>query len=358
MDILNLAQGLVNGSGLPMQAEPIAGPKAVTHTTQTPAAFNDALLNVIDSLMIGQGKATRDIAVSAVPLPQGSDDDEETANEPVPGDSLLRADAPQQLLEALLMTSQIPVHASAGFPGKAQPVDDVMLKNLQPQGVMQGAAKGVPMGISASLSHQYPVPSPVSPTDSAASPQPVLHSVAPALITAMVPAAQTNTFAPLPASDITATPAAAPATTTTTLKMDPEPSRWGEQLQRALGERLQVQVKQQLQHATIRLDPPDMGKIDISMQVESGRVQVQINASHAEVYRALQQTSNDLRQSLTEQHFVQVNVQVSSQSGGQQQGRGQSFTGQHNAILAGAEIATHTTESQDLRSDDSVLLTV
>ncbi len=318
MDILNLAQGLVNGSGLPMQAEPIAGPKAVTHTTQTPAAFNDALLNVIDSLMIGQGKATRDIAVSAVPLPQGSDDDEETANEPVPGDSLLRADAPQQLLEALLMTSQIPVHASAGFPGKAQPVDDVMLKNLQPQGVMQGAANGVPMGISASLLHQYPVPSPVSPTDSAASPQPVLHSVAPALITAMVPAAQTNTFAPLPASDITATPAAAPATTTTTttLKMDPEPSRWGEQLQRALGERLQVQVKQQVQHATIRLDPPDMGKIDISMQVESGRVQVQINASHAEVYRALQQTSNDLRQSLTEQHFVQVNVQVSSQSGG------------------------------------------
>lgn len=354
MDILNLAQGLVNGSGLPMQAEPIAGPKAVTHTTQTPAAFNDALLNVIDSLMIGQGKATRDIAVSAVPLPQGSDDDEETANEPVPGDSLLRADAPQQLLEALLMTSQIPAHASAGFPGKAQPVDDVMLKNLQPQ----GAAKGVPMGISASLSHQYPVPSPASPTDSAASPQPVIHSVAPALITAIVPAAQTNTFAPLPASDITATPAAAPATPTTTLKMDPEPSRWGEQLQRALGERLQVQVKQQVQHATIRLDPPDMGKIDISMQVESGRVQVQINASHAEVYRALQQTSNDLRQSLTEQHFVQVNVQVSSQSGGQQQGRGQSFTGQHNAILAGAEIATHTTESQDLRSDDSVLLTV
>ena len=143
-----------------------------------------------------------------------------------------------------------------------------------------------------------------------------------------------------------------------TLKLDPEPSRWSEQLQSALGDRLQVQVKQQIQHATIRLDPPDMGKIDISMQVDNGRVQVQINASHAEVYRALQQTSNDLRQSLTEQNFVQVNVQVSSQSGGQQQGKGQQFADQHNAIQAGVEMAAGTTASQDLREDDSVLLTV
>ena len=63
MDILNLAQGMVNGSGLPMQAEPIAGPKAVETSAQTPAAFNDALLNVINSLMVGQTKTTRDTTV-------------------------------------------------------------------------------------------------------------------------------------------------------------------------------------------------------------------------------------------------------------------------------------------------------
>ena len=121
MDILNLAQGMVNGSGLPMQAEPIAGPKAVETPAQTPAAFNDALLNVINSLMVGQTKTTRDTTVSAVPLPQRSDDDDdETADAPAPGDSLLKADAPQQLLEALLMTSQMPVqpsHHMAKVPG-------------------------------------------------------------------------------------------------------------------------------------------------------------------------------------------------------------------------------------------------
>jgi flagellar hook-length control protein FliK len=355
MDILNLAQGMLNGSGLPMQAEPIAGPKAVETPAQTPAAFNDALLNVINSLMIGQTKTTRDSTVSAVPLPQSSDDDDdETADAPTPGDSLLKADAPQQLLEALLMTSQMPVQPPSGYLAKAQPAADTMMPNLQPQ----LAAQVLPMGISPLLSQSHQA-TPVSPVDPAASPLPAVQSVAPTLMAAMAPVAQTTLITPQPGSDIAAAPTSSPSPVpTTTLKMDPEPGRWGEQLQRALGERLQVQVKQQIQHATIRLDPPDMGKIDISMQVDNGRVQVQINASHAEVYRALQQTSNDLRQSLTEQHFVQVNVQVSSQSGGQQQGRGQSFTGEHNAILAGAEIAANTADSPELRRDDSVLLTV
>lgn len=354
MDILNLSQGSLNGSGLPMQAESIVGQTG----EQNPTGFSDALLNVIDALMVGQGmQPTRDITVSAQPLSL-DDDDDSNADLHSLGDTLLKDNSQQQLLETLLMTSQMPTQSPHDF-GIAQQPDDMLMANSQP--LM--ASQTLSMGLAPSLLQQnLAAPTGANPigvnvADSAVNSLPTSQPVAPTLMTAMTPVtpmATQTTDAIQPSGVVTSSP----SVPTSTLKMDPEPSRWSEQLQTALGERLQVQVKNQIQHATIRLDPPDMGKIDISMQVDNGRVQVQINASHADVYRALQQTSNDLRQSLTEQNFVQVNVQVSSQSGGQQQGKGQQFAEQHNAIQAGAEIAANASASQDRQADDSVLMTV
>lgn len=353
MDILNLPQGSMNGSGLPAQAEPIAGLASQGQSAQTPAAFSDALLNVIDALAAGQGiKSTRETTVSPQDLSLDDKDDADVDVD-LPEDSLLKVDSQQHLLEALLFTSQTPVQ-NTSYLGMAQTTHDTMLANAQPMMVSQALA----MGISPSLQQHLATPAQgAASVEPAASALPAGQSLAPSLLTVMTPVAPALTQAIELNHGVTPV-ASASAVPTSTLKMDPEPSRWSEQLQTALGERLQVQVKQQIQHATIRLDPPDMGKIDISMQVDNGRVQVQINASHAEVYRALQQTSNDLRQSLTEQNFVQVNVQVSSQSGGQQQGREQHFAQQHQAIQAGAEMAANSSESQDYREDDSVLLTV
>lgn len=142
------------------------------------------------------------------------------------------------------------------------------------------------------------------------------------------------------------------------VQVDASDDRWPQQLQNTLGERLQVQVKNQVQHATIRLDPPDMGKIDISIQFESGRLQVHINASQGEVYRALQQVSNELRQSLTDQNFLQVNVQVSSQNSQQQSGHGHQGDASQPFILAGAQLEGDTTEQTQPRADESVLMTI
>lgn len=350
MDILNLSQGALSGSGLPMQAESIAGQMGQNGAAQTPTAFSDALLNVIDSMMTGQTLPSS-LAVSAHPV--SIDDKDDDADPQQLSGALLKDDSQQQLLETLLMTSQMPVQ-TASYVNVAQPVDDALMANAQ----TLMAPQALTMGLAPSLQQQTMTAPNLAATETASGVLPSAQPVSPMLMTAMTPVAampgqpldSSNSISPATAS--TASPV------TTTLKMDPEPSRWSEQLQSALGDRLQVQVKQQIQHATIRLDPPDMGKIDISMQVDNGRVQVQINASHAEVYRALQQTSNDLRQSLTEQNFVQVNVQVSSQSGGQQQGRGQHFAEQHNAIQAGAELAANVSATQDSRSDDSVLMTV
>ncbi|MEX3020554.1 flagellar hook-length control protein FliK [Kluyvera sp. STS39-E] len=356
MDILNLAQGSLNGSGLPAQAEPIVGQIAQTDAAQTPVGFSDALLNVIDSLMVGQRlHPSRDITVSDKPLSL-NDDEEATDDLQTPNDGLLKDNVQQQLLETLLMTSQMPTQ-SVGYIGMASQADDMLMVNAQTLAASQTLGRDISPSL---LQQNLATPTSTVATATLESVNSVLPSsqpIAPSLMTALTP------VAPMMTQTLEASNAATPLTPTaaapvTTLKLDPEPSRWSEQLHSALGERLQVQVKQQIQHATIRLDPPDMGKIDISMQVDNGRVQVQINASHAEVYRALQQTSNDLRQSLTEQNFVQVNVQVSSQSGGQQQGKEQQSTGQHNAIQAGAEIAAGSSTEHKLRQDDSVLLTV
>lgn len=92
-----------------------------------------------------------------------------------------------------------------------------------------------------------------------------------------------------------------------------------EVLREALGDRLQMQVDQRTQKATIRLDPPNLGKLDISLHYEGGKLQVQIQAAQPDVYRALQQVSQELRGALSEQNQVAVNVQISQQQGEQRQ---------------------------------------
>ncbi|WP_051880642.1 flagellar hook-length control protein FliK [Buttiauxella noackiae] len=129
------------------------------------------------------------------------------------------------------------------------------------------------------------------------------------------------------------------------------------QLQHALGERLNLQINNQIQHATIRLDPPDMGRIEIVVQIEAGKIQVQINAGQSDVYRALQQVSNELRQALTEQHFVDVDVRLSNQNQQQQPGQRQHHAGRENELILANEQPDNTRETRS-RDDKSILMTV
>ncbi|AIN18018.1 flagellar hook-length control FliK family protein [Yersinia rochesterensis] len=126
---------------------------------------------------------------------------------------------------------------------------------------------------------------------------------------------------------------------------------WSQQLHNVLGERLQMQVENKVQHATIRLDPPDMGKIDISVHMEGGKLQVHINASQGDVYRALQQSCAELRQTLTGQNSTAVEVQISANSQQQQQ-RQQQNQQAHADILA----ARHIEAQENMSADDGTLL--
>ncbi|MEJ4043038.1 flagellar hook-length control protein FliK [Erwinia sp. SLM-02] len=104
-----------------------------------------------------------------------------------------------------------------------------------------------------------------------------------------------------------------------TITLPVAPEQQAEALRKALSERLEMQIDRRVQKATIRLDPPNLGKMDISIHFESGKLQVQIQAAQPEVTRLLQQVSHEMRASLSEQNNVQVNVQVSTQSGDSRQ---------------------------------------
>ncbi|MGJ7914863.1 flagellar hook-length control protein FliK [Massilia sp. LXY-6] len=133
--------------------------------------------------------------------------------------------------------------------------------------------------------------------------------------------------APL-AGAIPAQPAAnAPAADT--VKLAGPPTAWRQSLQEALGERLNVQVGKNMEQAVIRLEPPQLGRIDIAIRHSAGMLEVNISATNGEVLRQLQTVSDNLRSDLSQRQFTEVAVTVApapkngaAPFGDPQQGRG------------------------------------
>lgn len=91
-------------------------------------------------------------------------------------------------------------------------------------------------------------------------------------------------------------------------------SQWQQPLRQALGEQLQVQVERGSEQAVIRLSPPMLGRIEISIRHEAGALQVHMNASNNEILRQLQGIGDSLRQDLSQRHqYSDVAVVVSAQ---------------------------------------------
>jgi flagellar hook-length control protein FliK len=101
---------------------------------------------------------------------------------------------------------------------------------------------------------------------------------------------------------------AAPAADT--VKLAGPPTEWRQSLQEALGERLNVQVTKNMEQAVIRLEPPQLGRIDIAIRHSAGTLEVNISASNGEVLRQLQTVSDNLRTDLSQRQFTDVAVTV------------------------------------------------
>ncbi|MCG8908564.1 flagellar hook-length control protein FliK [Pseudomonas sp. DP-17] len=136
-------------------------------------------------------------------------------------------------------------------------------------------------------------------------------------------------------------------------------AHWGEQMVSALRDNVELQLGQRVQNATIRLDPPELGAMEILVRHEAGQLNVQISASNGDVVRLLQNTSERLRQELVGQNFLQVNVQVSSDSQPGQQGQQnrQRFADEQLAVAANPRDA-QAGERSSPRGDSDVLITV
>jgi len=87
-------------------------------------------------------------------------------------------------------------------------------------------------------------------------------------------------------------------------------NEWGQRLLHVLSDKVNLQIGQQIQRAQIRLDPPQLGSIDISISVEGDKTTVHLVAGNAQIREAMQQTLDQLRQSLSQAGDVTVEVDV------------------------------------------------
>ena len=105
------------------------------------------------------------------------------------------------------------------------------------------------------------------------------------------------------------------------LKLSSTQSHWGQQLVDTLKERVEMQYSQSIKQAHIRLDPPELGKLDLTVRIDGDKLSVQPNASNPVVRDALLQSSDRLRTSLATEHSGGVEVNVGQgDSQRQQQG--------------------------------------
>lgn len=110
-----------------------------------------------------------------------------------------------------------------------------------------------------------------------------------------------------------------------------------------LGSRLQMMVGQNLQTAEIRLDPPELGALDIKIKITNDVATVNITSAHAQVREALETAIPKLREMFEESGLLLGDVNVGQES----------FAQQQNSAEEGSGVVTSKIEDSDF-SDEPV----
>lgn len=114
------------------------------------------------------------------------------------------------------------------------------------------------------------------------------------------------------------------------VRLSDNQSQWGQQLVSLLQDKVELQVNQQVKQAHIRLDPPELGRLELTVKLDGDRLNVQLNVTNPAVRDAMIQSVERLRMSLAPHHAGGVEVNVGQ--GGEQ---GQQDRWQQEKILAG-----------------------
>lgn len=88
----------------------------------------------------------------------------------------------------------------------------------------------------------------------------------------------------------------------------------------AIGARVGWLAEQKIGHAHIRINPENMGEIDVKLQLDGDRVHASFSSAHADVRHALENSLPRLREMLGEQGLQLSHADVGQQSTPQQQG--------------------------------------
>ena len=215
------------------------------------------------------------------------------------------------------------VHAARMAPASRQPVELQAaplaahalnrLSPAVPAVAVTPATATAPAPVTASglWTRTAPAPATTPAAAAPASPQPGAVRTASAAI-ADAPAQSgergTATVASAPAWSAPAVHADAAAAPI--VRLTGASSQWQQPLRQALGEQLQVHVERGSEQAVIRLSPPMLGRIEISIRHEAGVLQVHMSATNHEVLRQLQGIGDVLRQDLSQRQYNEVAVAV------------------------------------------------
>jgi len=307
------------------------GPAALT------AAVSSALslfAQVLDGAAVGTQDAGAG-AGAAAPAKEGDDDTRATDNQTDAGLSAMAAPViglPVNLLNLLPPADAAAPEARAAAQASLQPTQD------QTQGQAQASVAQANPALNISL-HPAAVTLNAQATPQAAGrdtreplaaanplPQPksggatlpaafevVLAQAASAAAPAARDAERATPVTPA-AHNLGLTAAVVNATTAApagdTVKLSGPAQQWQEPLREALGERLQTQIGRNSEHATIRLEPPMLGRIDISIRHAAGTLQVNVTASNPEVLRQLQGIGDSMRNDLAQRQYTEVAVNI------------------------------------------------
>lgn len=321
MNVMNLLAPVAVADSKGMPAPVLAVPASPTGmqpdngAPQSIAAFSQAWLR----LLAGDGMA-EPVAPMAETQPVATDEDAQ-------GDT---ADAPSSegnsALLALLRPTLQAVLPLVTTPAVAGATADAAAPTQTP-----GALRATPVLVASGLGGSGPamtVPRPAVPTPMPSVPATsgTLPGVAEASIAddAMSTPASVPVESAMPEHRMAATMTGGDALVQLTAHAQPvvrrpegalklpngEPAQWRQPLLQALGERIQLQRDRTGDSAVIRLEPPQMGRIEIAIRHEAGALTVNLSATHNEVLRQLQGIGESLRHDLSQRHQGEVSVQI------------------------------------------------
>ncbi|MEC4725938.1 flagellar hook-length control protein FliK [Shewanella sp. D64] len=114
-----------------------------------------------------------------------------------------------------------------------------------------------------------------------------------------------------------------------------------------LREQLRFQIDQQIKKAEIRLDPPELGKVELSIRLDGDRLHIQMHAANASVRDSLLIGLERLRAELAMDHGGQIDVDIGQ---GEKEQEKPNFNGSNIAESKQDNLESHNSQNKQRTS--------